>query len=46
MWFVCFRVDRKGKAVRLGDFRKVWNNRCVKLGLGRMVELQNRTKKL
>ena len=36
---VCFRVNRKGSAVRIGDFRKVWYSRCVKLLLGRMVEV-------
>jgi integrase len=38
---VCFSVDRKGKAVPVGDFRKVWYNRCVKLGLGKMVEAKD-----
>jgi len=33
--YVCFRVTKKGKAVPIGDFRKVWQGRCVKLGLGR-----------
>lgn len=33
---VCFRVDRAGKTVPIGDFRKVWQDRCVKLGLGQM----------
>jgi hypothetical protein len=30
---VCFRVE-KGRALPIGDFRKVWQSRCVKLGLG------------
>jgi hypothetical protein len=34
--FVCFRIDRSGKALPIGDFRKVWYGRCVKLGLGEM----------
>jgi integrase len=35
---VCFRVDRKGRAVRVGDMRKVWYNRCVNLGLGKFIQ--------
>jgi integrase len=35
---VCFRVDRKGKAVRVGDMRKVWYDRCVKLEFGRFIQ--------
>jgi integrase len=34
--YVCFRLDRKGHAMKIGSFRKVWQARCVKLGLGRM----------
>jgi hypothetical protein len=30
-WY-CFRVE-KGRALPIGDFRKVWKSRCVKLGL-------------
>lgn len=33
--FVCFRLDRRGHAVNIGSFRKVWQSRCVKLGLGK-----------
>jgi hypothetical protein len=29
------RVAKSGQAVPIGDFRKVWYSRCVKLGLGR-----------
>jgi integrase len=36
--FVCFRLNRGGKAVPVGDMRKVWYNRCCQLGLGKMVE--------
>jgi len=32
--YVCFRLDRKGHAIQIGSFRKVWENRCVKIGLG------------
>jgi integrase len=34
--YVCFRLDRRGQAAKLGGFRKAWQSRCVKLGLGRM----------
>lgn len=34
--YVCFRLDTLGRAVRIGSFRKVWQSRCVKLGLGTM----------
>ncbi len=34
---VCFRVE-KGKPLPIGDFRKVWQSRCVKLGFGKMTE--------
>lgn len=33
---VCFRLDSKGHAAMIGSFRKVWQSRCVKLGLGNM----------
>jgi integrase len=32
--FVCFRTTRKGEAEQLGDFRKVFYGRCVKLDPG------------
>jgi integrase len=35
--YVCFRIDRKGKARPLGNFRKVWITTCIKLGLGKTV---------
>jgi integrase len=35
--YVCFRLDRKGHAVKIGNFRKVWQSRCVKLGFGKVV---------
>ena len=33
--YVCFRLDAKGRAGKIGSFRKVWQSRCVKVGLGR-----------
>lgn len=33
---VCFRVNRRGHAVPIGNFRKVWRRACCKLGLGQM----------
>ena len=36
--WVCFRIDRRGQTLKLGDFRKVWQSACVKLGLGRREE--------
>jgi integrase len=33
---VCFRLDRRGHAVKIGSFRKVWQSRCIKLGFGAM----------
>lgn len=35
---VCFRLNSKGRAIRVGDFRKVWQARCIELGLGKMVQ--------
>jgi integrase len=32
---VCFRLDRKGHARPIGNFRKVWSRVCVKLGLAK-----------
>ena len=34
--YVCFRFDRRGHAVKIGSFQKVWRSRCVRLGLGTM----------
>jgi integrase len=34
--FVCFRLDKRSHAVKIGGFRKAWQNRCCKLGLGKM----------
>jgi integrase len=34
--YVCFRLDRRGVARKIGNFRKIWRLRCVKLGLGKM----------
>jgi integrase len=39
--FVCFRVNRSGKALPIRDFRKVWYGHCVKLGLGKMEPRSN-----
>jgi integrase len=41
--YVCFRLDRKGHAARIGNFRKVWQSRCVKLGLGKVVAVTDPT---
>jgi integrase len=41
--YVCFRPDRKGIAAKIGNFRKVWQSRCVKLGLGKMEPATDRT---
>ena len=35
--YVCFRLDRRGQAVRIGSFRKAWQTACGKAGLGKMV---------
>jgi integrase len=32
---VCFKLDRKGRAVKIGSFRKAWYSACVKTGLGK-----------
>jgi len=34
--YVCFRLDRRGRAMQIGSFRKAWQSRCIKLGFGRM----------
>lgn len=36
---VCFRMNRAGRAVPIGGFRKVWEGRCVKLGIGAAVRV-------
>ena len=33
--YVCFRVNRRGHAEQVGNFRKPWRRACVKLGLGK-----------
>jgi len=33
---VCFRLDRGGRAVKIGGFRKAWYSACMKCGLGKM----------
>jgi len=33
--FVCTKTDRLGHARQIGNFRKIWQNRCVKLGLAK-----------
>ena len=37
--YVCFRLDPKGRAVKIGNFRKVWQSRCAKLGFGEMAPM-------
>ena len=32
--FVCYRLDRKGNAVKIESFRKAWYRACVSVGLG------------
>jgi integrase len=34
--YVCFRLDRRGHAAKIGGFRKAWQSRCIKLDLGKM----------
>jgi integrase len=34
--YVCFRINACGRAEKIGSFRKAWESRCVKLGLGEM----------
>jgi len=33
---VCFRLDRKGNARPIGNFRKPWRRACVRIGVGRI----------
>ncbi len=33
---VCYRLDRKGHAIKVRAFRKAWYSACVKSGLGKM----------
>lgn len=40
--FVCYRIDRKGHARQIGNFRKPWYRCCVKLGLGKMEQVRDR----
>jgi integrase len=35
--YVCFRMDRSGRSVKIESFRKSWYSSCVKAGLGEMV---------
>jgi integrase len=35
--YVCFRIDRNGRSVKIESFRKSWYRACVKAGLGEMV---------
>jgi integrase len=35
--YVCFRMDRSGRSVKIESFRKAWYSSCVKAGLGEMV---------
>jgi len=34
--YVCFRLDRKGHAVKVRGFRKAWYSGCIRAGLGKM----------
>lgn len=34
--YVCFRLNRKGHAVKIQGFRKAWYSACIKCGLGRL----------
>ena len=34
--YVCYRLDRKGHAIRVRGFRKAWYSACVRAGLGKM----------
>jgi integrase len=43
---VCFRFDRLGHAQQVGDFRKVWQARCVTLGLGKMEQIPDSETKI
>jgi integrase len=35
--WVCWRLDRRGNAVKIEGLRKVWESRCVQVGLGEWV---------
>ena len=39
---VCFRLDRKGHAVKIEGFRKAWYSACIRAGLGQMVPKTDR----
>jgi integrase len=39
--YVCFRLDKRGQAVKIKGFRKAWQNRCCQLGLGSMTPAIN-----
>ena len=34
--YVCYRLDRKGHAVRIQGFRKAWYSACIQSGLGKL----------
>jgi len=34
--YVCFRLNRKGHAVKIQGFRKAWYSACIRSGLGKM----------
>jgi integrase len=40
--YVCFRVDRSGRSVKIESFRKSWYGACVKAGLGEMMPAVDR----
>ncbi len=37
--YVAFRLDRRGHAVNIKSFRKVWQSGCVRLGLPKMEQV-------
>lgn len=41
--YVCFRLDRRGHAVKIGGFRKAWQSACIKAGLGKMEPVTDET---
>jgi integrase len=39
--WVCWRLDRRGHAVKIDGLRRVWESRCVAVGLGDWVPVVN-----
>ena len=44
--YVCYRIDRKGHAVKVESFRKAWYSSCVRCGLGKMEQATDDAGKL